>query len=131
MDENQDTGISVLGFREDESWCALGLEVGIRGYGETFEEACDDLKDLVLMQVSFAVFKGRTDMIWYPADPVYFNLFSRQRKRRLADTSMRPAGGNRYRVGSIPFPSPEAVSLEKESFVQATAQDRQPPPSGL
>lgn len=131
MDENQDTRISVLGFREDESWCALGLEVGIRGYGETFEEACDDLEDLVLMQVSFAVFKGRTDMIWYPADPVYFNLFSGQRKRQLADTSMKPSGDNRYRVGSIPFPSPEAISLEKESFVPANAQDPQPPPSGL
>ena len=123
MDGSHDTRISVLGFREDESWCALGLEVGILGYGETFEEACDDLEELVLMQVSFAVFKGRTDMIRYPADPVYFKLFSRQKKRQLADTSMKLSGDSRYRVGSVPFPSPEAVSLEKESFVPANAQD--------
>lgn len=131
MDGNRDTRISVLGFREDESWCALGLEVGIRGYGETFEEACDDLEDLVLMQVSFAVFKGRTDMIRYPAEAVYFELFSQQIKRQPADTPMKPSGDDRYRVGSVPFPSPEAVSPEKESFVPANAQDPQSPPSGL
>lgn len=131
MDETHDSRISVLGFREDGSWCALGLEVGIRGYGETFEEACDDLEDLVLMQVSFAVFKGCADMIRYPAEAVYFDLFSRQKKRRSADTSTKPAGDDRYRVGNVPFPSPEAVSLEKEGFVPADAEDPQSPPFGL
>lgn len=131
MDGNHDTRISVLGFREDESWCALGLEVSIRGYGETFEEACEDLKDLVLMQASFAAFKGRTDMIRYPADPVYFKLFSRQKKRQPADTSMKFPGNERYRVGSVPFPSPEAISLGKESFAPANARDPQSPPCGL
>ena len=118
MEKDNGTTIRVLGFREDESWCALGLEVGIRGYGETFEEACEDLKDLVLMQVSFAVFKNRPDMVRYPADPVWFELFSRQKK--LADTSTRTSGDNRYRVGSVPFPSPGSISEEDKSFVPAS-----------
>ena len=123
MEKNDGTTIRVLGFREDESWCALGLEVGIRGYGETFEDACEDLKDLVLMQVSFAVFKDLPDMVRYPADPVWFELFSQQKRRRLAGASTKTSGDNRYRVGSVPFPSPDSISGEKNSFVPVTLQN--------
>ena len=78
-----DMTMNVLGFRENDSWCALGLEVDIRGYGETFEKACENLEDLVLMQITFAIQKDQPDMIWRPADPVYFERFSEQRRRQL------------------------------------------------
>lgn len=122
MKKGYGIAISVLGFREDESWCALGLEVSIRGYGETFEEACDDLKDLVLMQISFAIFKGQIDMIWYPADPVYFDLFSQQRRQQLADALVKSAtADNQYRAGSVPFPSPQVISKAKNNFTLENA----------
>lgn len=39
--------LSVLGVREDESWCAIALEMSLRGYGETFDAALESLVDAV------------------------------------------------------------------------------------
>lgn len=109
--------LSVLGLREDDSWCALGLEVSIRGYGKTFEEACDDLKDLVLMQISFAISKGQIDMVWRPADPVYFERFSEQRRQQL-NALMSPVKDNQYHVGSVPFPSLPVIQAKKDFVLE-------------
>lgn len=59
---------SVLGYQEDGEWVALALEMDLRGYGDTFEQALEDLEDLVAMQIGFAQFKGQPDLIWRPAE---------------------------------------------------------------
>jgi hypothetical protein len=63
---------SVLGYEEDGEWVALALEMDLRGYGATFDNALADLADLVAMQVSFAFHKNQPEMIWKPAEPVWF-----------------------------------------------------------
>ena len=76
--KNSEVQINVLGFysNEEKKWNVVALEMDIWGYGETLQEAYDDLAELVLMQISFAVYKGMPDMIWHRADPVpiYQNL---------------------------------------------------------
>lgn len=68
--------LSVLGYEEDGEWVALALEMDLRGYGPTFEEAFSDLRDLVMMQISFALFKGQPGLIEYPADIVWWERFA-------------------------------------------------------
>ena len=68
--------VNVLGFKEDGEWCALGLEVDIRGYGHTFEEACSDLTDLITSQISFSMYKDQVELIFHSADDKFFDIFN-------------------------------------------------------
>ena len=67
--------VNVLGVREDDAWCAIALEMSLRGYGTTFEEALDALHRAIEAQVSFAVQHDTLDQVFIPADPHYFKLF--------------------------------------------------------
>ena len=90
------------------------------GYGETFEEACEDLKDLVLMQITFAIQKDQPDMIWRPADPVYFERFSEQRRRQLHYFA-KPIEDDQYHAGGVPLPSPQVISQIRKDFILENA----------
>ena len=68
--------INVLGVREDDAWCAIALEMSLRGYGRTFEAALDALREAIEAQVSFAVQQDSLDRIFMPADPHYFKLYA-------------------------------------------------------
>lgn len=68
--------VNVLGFKEEDEWCALGLEVDIRGYGHTFEEACSDLTDLITSQISFSMYKDQVELIFHSADDKFFDIFN-------------------------------------------------------
>ena len=70
------SSVNVLGFKEEDEWCALGLEVDIRGYGHTFEEACSDLTDLITSQISFSMYKDQTELIFHSADDKFFDIFN-------------------------------------------------------
>ncbi len=99
--------LDVLGYREDGDWVALALEMDIRGYGSTFEDALEDLAELVEMQVSFAVQKGWPDSVWKPAEPVWYKMWAEVRREALRDMWVRGEGtlpDDEYRVGSIPPP---------------------------
>jgi hypothetical protein len=64
--------LNVLGYQEVGEWVALALEMDLRGYGETFEDAFKDLEELVGMQIGFSRFKGQPELIWKAAEPIWF-----------------------------------------------------------
>ncbi len=72
--------VSVLGYREDDQWVAFALEMDIRGYGDTFDDALKELVDLVEKQISFADFKEQSEMIFHPVAPIWFSLFAQVRE---------------------------------------------------
>lgn len=102
--------INVLGVREDGAWCAIALEMSLRGYGETFPEALVELTQAIEAQVSFAVQHDNLDQILIPAEPHYFRLYADMKrealKRKLC--SLEHSGLPDYRVGDIPLPLPKA-----------------------
>ena len=110
--------INVLGIREDGTWCAIAMEMSLRGYGETFEEALDELGRAVEAQLSFAVQHDNVDQVFIPAEPHYFKLYADCKretlKRRLLDRET--TGLPDYRVGDIPLPEPG-----RETFTRAVA----------
>ena len=61
--------VSVLGYREDDHWCALALEMDLRGYGQSFGEALKDLQESITMHIGFALFKNEPGMIFFPPIP--------------------------------------------------------------
>ena len=109
--------VSVLGFREDGEWCALALEMDLRGYGQTFEDALEDLQESMTMQIGFAHFKGETDMIFHPAEPVYFSLFAQVRSDHMMTLakSGSPAASE-YAVAGMPIPPAHAIAARKDEF---------------
>ncbi len=78
----EEISLGILGYwdENEEAWTALALEMDLRGYGSTFEEALEDLRELVIMQVSFALSKEQPEMIWKPSDPSWFELLHGSRK---------------------------------------------------
>ena len=80
MSEAYGLALNVLGYREDGEWCALALDMDLRGYGRTFEEALEELRGCVVEQIGFARFKNQLETIWRPAEPEYFKRFEEVRK---------------------------------------------------
>jgi len=77
--------LNVLGYREGNAVVAIALEMDLRGYGATFDEAMDDLESQVKMQLGFALFKHDSlDMAYHPAEPVWFELFAEARPAETA-----------------------------------------------
>jgi hypothetical protein len=111
--------LNVLGYREEVEWIALALEMDLRGYGKTFEEALSELKELVTMQISFAYFKGQTGMILRPADPIWFERFAQVRSACLA-SMMEPAAHksihNDYEVSGMKIPPAHVIKAMQAQF---------------
>ena len=109
--------LDVLGVREDGAWCAIALEMSLRGYGETFDDALDALVEAIEAQVTFAVQHDNLDQIFVPAEPHYFRLHADVKraalKRKLLDRVQ--SGLPDYRVGDLQLPRPTAPSFKQTS----------------
>ena len=67
--------LRVLVVREDGLWCAIPLDMSLRGYGKTQAEAVENLTEAVEAQISFAVQHDTLDEIFVPAEPSYHTLY--------------------------------------------------------
>ena len=114
--------ISVLGYREDSQWCALALEMDLRGYGQSFGEALKDLHESMTMQIGFALFKNEPGMIFYPADPMYFSLYAQVRNDRImalvagSGDSTETEREREFAITGIPIPPAHVVANRQENF---------------
>ena len=101
--------LGVLAYREGKDWVALALEMDLRGYGKTIDEAVRELSDLVAMQLSFARLKSQPELVWKPAEPQYWTLFTNAKRDQL----LRSAAGSTKR---------------RNPDIEARALDVPPPP---
>jgi len=106
--------LNVLGYKdkEENEWVALALEMDLRGYGSTWEEALSELNDLVFAQIHFAHFKRRPEMIFRPADPVWFHLFADSRRAKLESEQ----GKSDYLTGGLSIPDPHVIAQSQGDF---------------
>ena len=95
--------LSVLGYHEDDKWVALALEMDLRGYGDTFTQAFDELCELVIMQISFALHKRQPEMIFKPAEKKYFQRFEKVRNQRLMQITQKPKEEGDFAIRSLPI----------------------------
>ena len=102
--------LRVLGFREDDKWIALALEMDLRGYGDSFHEAFDDLMDLVRMQISFAHFKSRPELILRPADPIWFERYAEVRREKLHTMLSEEVEDSAFQIAGMPIPPPHVIA---------------------
>lgn len=119
-----DMVLNVLGYKEDGEWVALALEMDLRGYGETFEEALAELRDMVCMQIGFARFKAQPEMIWKPADPRFWEVYGSLRAEALkamARTRATVKKSEQYRAGALPLPEHLWSKKQGAGFALANA----------
>ena len=103
--------LNVPGYREERDWVALALEMDLRVYGPTFEDALDELTGIVNVQISFAIHKGEPELIWRPAEPIYWRLFDQARRERLQEFILSSTPRNPdYAVGGLPLPPPHVIA---------------------
>ena len=69
--------VHVLGLIESGEWCALAMEMSLRGFGETFDEAFSELKSSIRAQILFAFEdeRGDPDCLYFPAESKYFKTY--------------------------------------------------------
>lgn len=75
--------LKILFYKEDNLLIAHALEMDLKGYGKTKEEAEKKLEELIKMQLSFAVFKNDLSLIYHPAEPRFFMLFEQIKEQYL------------------------------------------------
>lgn len=81
--QHQTFKVSVITFREGDTWTALALEMDLRGYGPTAEAANDDLSEMLMAQVSFAVQMGHPESVWNRAADEYWRMFEEVRREQF------------------------------------------------
>src|SRR5207248_11191201 len=74
---------NVIVFREDSIWTALALEMDVRGYGPTPDEAIDDVVKMLQAQVSFAVQMGHPESVWHRAEDKYWQMWEQARRNQF------------------------------------------------
>lgn len=116
-----ETTLSILGYREDGEWVALALEMDLRGYGRTWTEALEELDELVLMQISFAHFKGQIDMIWKSAEEQYWELFRQAQRARLAEVAAAEHADDQveFHAGGLVIPPAHVIAAQSGRFLPA------------
>lgn len=120
--EHQDINLNVLGYRDGDEWIALALEMDLRGYGGSFEEALEDLRELVNMQISFSRFKGQPELIWKAADPIWFERFAEVRREYLeALVRETEVSEPEYSIAGLPIPTGDVIESLRAGFVLAEA----------
>lgn len=75
--------VSVITFRDGDTWTALALEMDLRGYGPTVGAANDDLREMLVAQVSFAVQMGHPESVWNRAADEYWRMFEEVRREQF------------------------------------------------
>ena len=78
-----EAAFSVLGYREDEMWVAHCLEMDILGFGESRDEALNELSELMEMKISFALQSECLESLYSPAPPEYWQRFGELNRELL------------------------------------------------
>ena len=107
--------LNVLGYLEDGEYVALALEMDLRGYGETFDEAMGDLKDQVAMQLSYSLYKTNSlDMAFKPAESVWHSLYATARIEALRNLTHQSSVD--YCAADIPLPDAHVIEAMKGQY---------------
>ena len=102
--------LRVLGYKEDGEWCALGLEMDLRGYGATFEEAMDELHNTIVDQFTFAMQMNNPDLLTFGAEQRYHAMYARAQQAAMSDyiTGAHEAARSQL-ISELPVPLVEHI----------------------
>lgn len=98
--------LRVLGYQEDDSaWAAHCLETDLVGYGKSFNKALDNLKELTIMQISFAFYKKQPSLLDRPAPPWVIETYNTLARSKLQTFTKFGKSDRKVKVTCIPMPT--------------------------
>ncbi len=111
--------VSVITYREGSMWTALALEMNLRGYGPTVEAANDDLCEMLIAQVRFAVQMGHPESVWNRAGDEFWQMFEEARRNQF----VAEVSGSQLSVDRIAnmMPLPPLALKQRDEWVAAHA----------
>ncbi len=120
-EEEVEINLNILGYREDNEWTALALEMDLRGFGNSFDAAMSDLEDQIQMQIGFAAFKNNLDMAFFPAAPTYFALYEQVRQDRMRNYLTEKHRDPEYEIGGLPMPAAHIIKELQGTFEETNS----------
>lgn len=100
-------------------WTALALEMNLRGYGSTVEAASDDLCEMLIAQVSYAVQMGHPESVWNRAGDEFWQMFEEARRNQF----VAEVSGSEVSVDRIAnmMPLPPLAWKQSDEWIAAHA----------
>ena len=75
--------VNVLIYRDGSEWTALALEMNVRGYGASQQDALSDVIEMLSAQVSFAVQMCHPESVWNRAEQKYWEVWEQARRNEF------------------------------------------------
>jgi hypothetical protein len=95
--------VNVLIYREGSEWTALALEMNVRGYGPSRQDALKDVIEMLSAQVSFAVEMRHPESVWNRAEQKYWEMWEQARRSEFVAEASGVQGSGDPVAESIPL----------------------------
>lgn len=107
-----------LTYRENGEFVALVLEMDLRGYGATIEEAVEEAEELVMVQLLSAIeINGSIESAMFPAEEKYFQMYDQAKLEELKSLfQQRDRRDPDHRATGIRIPEPHVIAQLKGDF---------------
>lgn len=117
------TALRILGYfdKEENAWVALALEMDIRGYGETIDDALNELRDLVSAQISFAYAKKDPGLVHFPAERKYFDIYEEVQQKIIHSLLTSQPAATDYVARSLAIPPAHVIKAMQARDTWANA----------
>ena len=106
--DNLELKITALGMRNHDGYSVVALEMDLWGFGDTEEEALEEMIESVRMQVSFAMHIKDFSLLDVPAPKKYQDMY---RDCRVAYVQQESADSGVF-VRSLPLPVPQGCGMQ-------------------
>jgi hypothetical protein len=74
--------IKILSYRlNEDEWCAVAIDMNIRGYGDSREASQEDLHELIESHVAFACAHQQMHLLCHPAEKQIFDWYNEALER--------------------------------------------------
>lgn len=84
-----DSTIGVVAVQDGGEWLAVALEMDLQAHGKTHQAALDALAEMVISQIAFAMQKKQPDLVFRDAEPMYWQMYDRERRAAMRATLMQ------------------------------------------
>ena len=108
--------LSVIVYPEDGEFVALALEMDLRGYGSTSEEAMEELRELIAVQLSSALqTHGSIESAMFRAEAQYFDMYHHAKldEMKALFGERRQSSRTSAVFSDIPIPDPHVIAQMK------------------
>ena len=102
--------LRVLGYEEDGEWCALCLEMDLRGYGDSFDDAMEELHNAIVNQFTFAAQMNNPDLLSFGVEEKYHVMYAQAQQEAMSDyiTGSQEAARSQL-ISELPVPPVEQI----------------------